>query len=144
LIAWYDFDPPKYAYSTTNPGKKSIYYKYYDCKIDIGPNGNNLNNMALLGTWTGNVDNGLNPIHVDRQGLFFDTAARQLISGVNFQVNSFTVEAWVRFNATPLANGYFVVRKAGMFSLYFDSTPIKTLKMMMNGNTITMNTAFVN
>lgn len=61
-----------------------------------------MNPLSMLGTWNGNVDDGTNPIHVDMQGFWFDTAAKVLTGNFNFQVNgrninSFSVEAWVRF-----------------------------------------------
>lgn len=51
-FGYYDFSPPDYFYSTTNP--------------DISGNANPMNVMGTIGTWTGAVDDGLNPIHVDR------------------------------------------------------------------------------
>mmetsp|Transcript_20697 Transcript_20697/g.19724 ORF Transcript_20697/g.19724 Transcript_20697/m.19724 type:complete len:310 (+) Transcript_20697:187-1116(+) len=90
--------------------------------------------MAVIGTWIGDVDDGDNPVHVDRQGLYFDTAAKQLIAAYNFQVNNvdiqgFTVETWVKFKT--IDNNAYVVRKTGMYELYFtDFGGYKACNMM--------------
>lgn len=101
LLGYYDFAPPKYFYNRANP--------------DLSPNNNNLNQMALDTNFNEPtaINTGNDPVHVDRQGLLFESDNKRLRGNINFRVQSFSVEAWVRFDSNPLANNQRVVSGGG-------------------------------
>ena len=76
---------------------------------------NDLNQMALDTNFNEptDINTGNDPVHVDRQGLLFESDNKRLRGNINFRVQSFSVEAWVRFDSNPLANNQFVVSGGG-------------------------------
>ncbi len=93
---------------------------------DLGRFANDLDPLTIDTQWNEPTSTGNEPVYVDKQGHYFDTATKFLtIAGFNFNnhptlaaatgnINSFTCEVWIRPLLTgAVVNDMFIVRKIG-------------------------------